>query len=200
MPSTAWVWARNGTARLDRVCSLFQVPPRPFRRPRSWQPADTCQAPSQVYLTLAVQSSLSTLVLHRPFRYTPLHFHSSYHHARQAPRSPRTAHAVMAPSISLSFIWTILGFHLNIWLCFSLFPHSVQAYIPASPVNGTDLPPDASGTNGSEASYLNLQWYDGGYQEKISYQLVGATSTGISQVCSPVNPCAITLRSRRFVR
>ncbi|THH31335.1 hypothetical protein EUX98_g2841 [Antrodiella citrinella] len=80
---------------------------------------------------------------------------------------------------------SILGLHLHVWFCLwiaticTLSP--VSAYIPASPVNGTVVPPDASGTNGTAASFLNLQWFGGGYQEKISYQLVGAESDGVNK-------------------
>lgn len=70
----------------------------------------------------------------------------------------------------------------SLWIAFLLCTLSpVLAYIPASPVNGTVAPPDASGSNGSDASFLNLQWFGGGYQEKVSYQLVGADSNGISK-------------------
>ena len=53
----------------------------------------------------------------------------------------------------------------------------VHAYIPASPANNTD--PDANATS---PSHLLLRWFGGGYQEDVSYQLVGADSNGISEV------------------
>ena len=91
------------------------------------------------------------------------------------------AFPLFSRSFSPLFAWSTLGLALRLWLCLSLVS-SAWAYIPASPVNGTDAPPDASGTNGTDASYLNLQWFGGGYQERISYQLVGAESNGISKV------------------
>ncbi|TCD65332.1 hypothetical protein EIP91_002770 [Steccherinum ochraceum] len=84
-----------------------------------------------------------------------------------------------------SFLRTILGLSLNIWFSIWIVALCIIspafAYIPASPINGSVAPPDASGTNGSDASYLNLQWFGGGYQERISYQLVGADSNGVSK-------------------
>ncbi|KAI0075124.1 hypothetical protein K474DRAFT_1564301, partial [Panus rudis PR-1116 ss-1] len=49
-------------------------------------------------------------------------------------------------------------------------------YIPASPVNTT-----ADATNGTQASHLNLMWLGGNYGEDVSYQLVGADSTGVNK-------------------
>ncbi|TCD65331.1 hypothetical protein EIP91_002769, partial [Steccherinum ochraceum] len=63
----------------------------------------------------------------------------------------------------------------------SLSPSWAYIPVPAFPVNGSVVPPDASGTNGSDASVLNIQWFGGGYQERISYQLVGANSNGVSK-------------------
>ena len=72
-----------------------------------------------------------------------------------------------------SLFWPIF-----LWSIFA--PILVHGYIPASPANDT-----GSATNGSLPSHLDLQWYGGGYQEDISYQLVGADSSGISKVCPP---------------
>lgn len=85
---------------------------------------------------------------------------------------------------SYSRIWSLV---LSIFFIFTFISTlGVRAYIPASPVNDTGV-----ATNGSLPSHLDLQWYGGGYQEDISYQLVGADTTGISKVCSltiPVRP------------
>ncbi|KIY73044.1 hypothetical protein CYLTODRAFT_434414 [Cylindrobasidium torrendii FP15055 ss-10] len=55
------------------------------------------------------------------------------------------------------------------------------AYIPASPTNDTQLAID-NGLNVTDVSKLHLQWFmNGSYWESISYQLVGAGTTGIAQ-------------------
>jgi len=57
----------------------------------------------------------------------------------------------------------------------------VHAYIPASPTNNTNAAIQ-QGLNVSDVSKLKLQWYpDGSLWENVSYQLVGAESTGVSQ-------------------
>ncbi|KAI0779339.1 hypothetical protein C8Q74DRAFT_1446931 [Fomes fomentarius] len=56
-----------------------------------------------------------------------------------------------------------------------------HAYIPAQATNDTSTAASA-GQNFSDVSNLSLQWYPGGsYSGRISYQLVGADSTGISK-------------------
>ncbi|PSR70731.1 hypothetical protein PHLCEN_2v13388 [Hermanssonia centrifuga] len=73
-------------------------------------------------------------------------------------------------------------FHEIPWACFlslalSLFFSSgAHGYIPASPTNATD----GDAINGTAPSKLNLEWFGGKLSENISYQLVGADSTGIS--------------------
>jgi len=54
------------------------------------------------------------------------------------------------------------------------------AYLPATPVNGTVVLPDVTGTSGSatNASILYLQWLGGGLEGRILYGLVGANSNG----------------------
>lgn len=63
-----------------------------------------------------------------------------------------------------------------------LLPAPARAYIPAQATNETGVA-QAAGQNFSDVSKLSLQWYPmGSYSERISYQLVGADSTGISKV------------------
>ncbi|OSD07120.1 hypothetical protein PYCCODRAFT_1442528 [Trametes coccinea BRFM310] len=65
---------------------------------------------------------------------------------------------------------------------------SVHAYIPAQPTNQTNVA-QAAGLNFSDVSSISLLWYPKGfYDETVSYQLVGAYSTGISKVRYSV-PC-----------
>lgn len=72
----------------------------------------------------------------------------------------------------LAFVW--------FFVLLSYARLGVDAYIPASPVNST-----ASALNGTDsASRLNLMWLGGNYGEDVSYQLVGANSTGVSKVRS----------------
>ncbi|KAI9067434.1 hypothetical protein FKP32DRAFT_1620782 [Trametes sanguinea] len=62
------------------------------------------------------------------------------------------------------------------------FVASVHAYIPAQPTNQTNVA-QAAGLNFSDVSSISLLWYPKGfYDETVSYQLVGALSTGISKV------------------
>jgi len=71
---------------------------------------------------------------------------------------------------------TLLGF-----LLFALAGVDVHAYIPASPTNSTDAAIQ-QGLNMSDASKLQLRWYsDGSLSESVSYQLVGADTTGVSE-------------------
>ncbi|KAL6310400.1 hypothetical protein BKA93DRAFT_721934 [Sparassis latifolia] len=54
----------------------------------------------------------------------------------------------------------------------------VRAYIPAIPTNSTAL----VGSGGNTSSHLDLQWYPmASYSEQVSYQLVGAGSSGVSK-------------------
>lgn len=63
-----------------------------------------------------------------------------------------------------------------------LLPSSVLGYIPAQATNETNVAQQA-GLNYSDVSKLSLQWYPmGSYTGQISYQLVGADSSGISKV------------------
>lgn len=65
-------------------------------------------------------------------------------------------------------------------LCFCiavLCSSGAEAYIPASPTNFT-LP----SMNDSSPSKLVLEWFHGGDSEDVSYQLVGADSSGFNQV------------------
>ncbi|TBU61608.1 hypothetical protein BD310DRAFT_956809 [Dichomitus squalens] len=63
----------------------------------------------------------------------------------------------------------------------ALSPRSTFGYIPAQGTNDTTVAQQA-GQNFSDASKLSLQWYPmGSYTEQISYQLVGADSTGINK-------------------
>ncbi|KAI0705107.1 hypothetical protein C8T65DRAFT_653241 [Cerioporus squamosus] len=62
-------------------------------------------------------------------------------------------------------------------------PAPAHAYIPAQGTNQTDVA-QAAGLNFSDVSKVKLQWYGdpiGVYEGMISYQLVGADSTGISK-------------------
>ena len=54
---------------------------------------------------------------------------------------------------------------------------TVQAYIPAMPTNDSDLI-----LNSANSSSLQLMWYGGIFAEPVSYQLVGADSTGVNEV------------------
>ena len=68
-------------------------------------------------------------------------------------------------------------------IALTLSPGFVFGYIPAQGTNDTAVAQQA-GQNFSDASKLSLQWYPmGSYTEQISYQLVGADSTGINKVC-----------------
>ncbi|KAL4254244.1 hypothetical protein ABKN59_002875 [Abortiporus biennis] len=71
------------------------------------------------------------------------------------------------------FLWSFLAF---LSILAALGGSGVYAYIPASPVNTTD-----PSLNSTTASHLNLRWFGGGYQEDISYQLVGANSNGVNK-------------------
>ncbi|KAI8993874.1 hypothetical protein BD414DRAFT_480700 [Trametes punicea] len=63
----------------------------------------------------------------------------------------------------------------------STWPALVQAYIPAQPTNQTNIT-QATGQNTTDDSSLSLLWYPkGSDEEMVSYQLVGAYSTGISK-------------------
>ena len=87
------------------------------------------------------------------------------------------------------------------FLLFALTAFGVHAYIPASPTNSTDAAIQ-QGLNMSDASKLQLRWYSDGsvsisldtsffetnwlpscrsLSESVSYQLVGADSTGVSK-------------------
>ncbi|KAI0334988.1 hypothetical protein GY45DRAFT_1317444 [Cubamyces sp. BRFM 1775] len=56
-----------------------------------------------------------------------------------------------------------------------------HAYIPARPTNQTNVA-QAAGLNFSDVSTLDMQWFPmGSYKENVSYQLVGAYSTGINK-------------------
>ncbi|TFK89078.1 hypothetical protein K466DRAFT_519611 [Polyporus arcularius HHB13444] len=64
-----------------------------------------------------------------------------------------------------------------------LAPAPAHAYIPAQGTNQTEVA-QAAGLNFSDVSKVKLQWYGdpiGVYEGMISYQLVGADSTGISK-------------------
>ncbi|OBZ70808.1 hypothetical protein A0H81_09061 [Grifola frondosa] len=62
----------------------------------------------------------------------------------------------------------------------------VRAYIPAVPTNDTALA-EQGGLNITDASKLNLQWFQMGFNsENVSYQLVGAASTGVNKVRCPL--------------
>ncbi|EMD37842.1 hypothetical protein CERSUDRAFT_114486 [Gelatoporia subvermispora B] len=57
----------------------------------------------------------------------------------------------------------------------------VDAYVPAVGTNDTNAVLQ-NGQNGSDGSMLNLQWYPNSQSsEPVSYQLVGATSTGVNK-------------------
>lgn len=72
-----------------------------------------------------------------------------------------------------------------------------RAYVPAQPTNNTDVA-QAAGQNFTDNSKLGLQWFSGGsYSEQISYQLVGAESTGINKVCLYSQIIAVTLDGSR---
>ncbi|GJE92148.1 hypothetical protein PsYK624_083010 [Phanerochaete sordida] len=66
------------------------------------------------------------------------------------------------------------------WLSLAVFAFLggplTYAYIPASPSNVTAIE-----GNSTDASHLTMQWYGGGYQEGVRYDLVGADSEGISE-------------------
>ena len=65
-----------------------------------------------------------------------------------------------------------------------MVPGPALGYIPAQATNETDVAQQA-GLNFSDVSKLSLQWYPmGSYTEQISYQLVGADSSGINKVRS----------------
>ena len=64
------------------------------------------------------------------------------------------------------------------FLLLALFTANVQAYIPASPSNDS-----ATEVNFTATAILKLAWYNAMYSKNVSYQLVGADSTGFNQVC-----------------
>lgn len=70
-------------------------------------------------------------------------------------------------------IITVWSYYFFPWL----FSAGVHGYIPALPSNDTTV------NAGGNASHLDMQWYGGGFTENVSYQLVGANSNGVSQVC-----------------
>ncbi|CAL1707221.1 unnamed protein product [Somion occarium] len=72
--------------------------------------------------------------------------------------------------LSFCFLGSLLVCYPALWI-------GVNAYIPASPVNSTADP-----NNGTEGpSHLDLMWLGGSYGEDVSYQLVGANSSGVSK-------------------
>ena len=63
-----------------------------------------------------------------------------------------------------------------------------RAYVPAVPTNDTAAA-QAAGLNLSDTSTLNVLFYPAGnFTTRVSYQLVGADSSGISQVRHPRRP------------
>ncbi|KZP34645.1 hypothetical protein FIBSPDRAFT_772413 [Athelia psychrophila] len=72
----------------------------------------------------------------------------------------------MLPAVFLVSLWLSAG--------------GVRAYIPATPTNDTTA--IQTGSNTSNTSNLLLQWYaDGSLQTHVSYQLVGADSSGVAE-------------------
>ena len=88
-------------------------------------------------------------------------------------RRPR---AVLAP---LLVFWTTI----TTFLALLAATPGARAYIPAQPTNDTTVA-QAAGQNFSDKSLLTIQWFGGGsHSSQISYQLVGADSTGVDKVC-----------------
>ncbi|RPD54743.1 hypothetical protein L227DRAFT_511251 [Lentinus tigrinus ALCF2SS1-6] len=101
-----------------------------------------------------------------------------------APRIPGVCGFVLFISVSVWSWATIATLVLAVVL---VAPAPAHAYIPAQATNQTDVA-QAAGLNFSDVSKLKLQWYGdpiGVYEGTISYQLVGADSTGISKVRLP---------------
>ncbi|KAI0355724.1 hypothetical protein OH77DRAFT_1454268 [Trametes cingulata] len=74
--------------------------------------------------------------------------------------------------------WAVLAVSV---VLLALGPAPANAYIPAQGTNQTDVA-QAAGLNFSDVSSLHLYWYPNGYYSgTVSYQLVGADSTGISK-------------------
>ncbi|KAI0339775.1 hypothetical protein BDW22DRAFT_1431273 [Trametopsis cervina] len=71
----------------------------------------------------------------------------------------------------------LLTLTLALWCALLLCGSAVEAYIPALPTNASVT----TGGNDTATAQLKLQWFKGGYSENVSYQLVGADSTGFSQ-------------------
>lgn len=75
----------------------------------------------------------------------------------------------------MNFHWRSL---FLVFLVTMLSALNVHAYIPASPSNDS-----TTAANFTATAMLNLAWFRGVYSENVSYQLVGADSTGYNEVC-----------------
>ena len=84
--------------------------------------------------------------------------------------------------MSFPFLPVYLRLVVILILGSALWP-SVEAYIPAMPTNDSVMTMDSS-----NASTLYLRWFGGEFNEQVSYQLVGADSNGINEVCTVSSP------------
>ncbi|KAI0762124.1 hypothetical protein BD413DRAFT_217414 [Trametes elegans] len=92
--------------------------------------------------------------------------------------APGSAHQGSAGFALRMLHWAAIALVLAV---LATCPAPAHAYIPAQGTNLTDVA-QAAGQNFSDISRLSLQWYPmGSYSETVSYQLVGADSTGISK-------------------
>ena len=90
----------------------------------------------------------------------------------------------LLPVVLCRLPW-VLALAAALRLCLAPGPlPAAHAYIPAQATNDSEVAARA-GLNFSDVSSLSLLWYPmGSYSGRISYQLVGADSAGISKVCA----------------
>lgn len=96
----------------------------------------------------------------------------------------RNSHLTRLRATSTMLAPALLRSLLALCCCILSLSVCARAYIPAVPTNTTTTLTQQNGLNVSNASNLNIQWYPGGENSSpVSYQLVGAESNGISEVC-----------------
>ncbi|KAJ3528811.1 hypothetical protein NM688_g7944 [Phlebia brevispora] len=86
------------------------------------------------------------------------------------------AHNVRSPAIPLAFSTVMIKALLFYVFASAVFWTGAHAFIPAMPSNGS-----ITFTNGTQASTLKLNWFEGGFTQNVTYQLVGANSNGINK-------------------
>ena len=121
-----------------------------------------------------------------------------YHEALDAPTARQSARRCDAPRGRLRALLALL-LHCAPLAALLLAAAPERAYVPAVPTNDTAAA-QAAGLNLSDTSTLNVLFYPAGnFTTRVSYQLVGADSSGISQVRLPHRPWPVRL-SRPPVR